>query len=175
MAMSIAVGAGTNACSFRSSVVGDSTDPGSDMEISTTAVVGAPRVLQKKAYAGVGARISETAGYELRVRPTSRSWQLFRDPKGSAGPALFRSGKGKFIRMGAKPNSLMLRAFDYGTPSTQLVVRINGKAVLTATDGDADQPDGRRSTVTTGVKGTGVGDGVTSTFDDVAIKVPNPF
>ncbi|HEX2358612.1 MAG TPA: hypothetical protein VHH72_02215 [Solirubrobacterales bacterium] len=175
MAMRINVGPGTNSCAFRSSVVGDSTDPGSDMEISATAQSSAPRQLQKKAYVGVGARVSENAGYELRVRPVARTWQLFRDPKGSAGPSLFRSGKGKFIRMGAKPNALLLRAFDHGTTSTQLIATVNGKAVVTATDGAADQPDGRRSTVAAGAKGTGPGDGIAGTFDNVAIKVPNPF
>jgi hypothetical protein len=173
--MAVTVGKGTNSCVYRTSVVGDSTDPGSDMEITGTANVQSPVKLQKKAYAGVGVRVSETAGWELRVRPVARTWQLFRDPKGADGPALFRSGKGKFIRPGGKPNSMLLRAFDFGSTNTQILAAVNGKPLVSVTDSDANQPDGRRSTVTTGVKGAGAGTGVVGYFDDVAIKVPNPF
>ena len=91
------------------------------------------------------------------------------------GPVLFRSGKGKFIRAGLKGNDLALRAFDFGTTTTSLSARINGKVVASATDTGGGQPDGRRSVVSTGVKGAGSGSGVTGIFDNVAIKVPNPF
>ena len=99
--MQLAVGAGTNGCAFRSSVVADSSDVRADAEIAATASIGGatPKKLLKKAFVGVAARSSENAGYELRVRPAAQSWQLFRDPKGDGeGPTLFRSGKGKFIR-----------------------------------------------------------------------------
>jgi hypothetical protein len=174
--MSIAVGPKTNSCAFRTSVVGDSTDPGSDMEISAQANLGSgiSAKLMNKAYVGVAARSSETAGYELRLRPAARTWQLFRDPKGAVGPTLFQSGKG--VKQGKRPLSLALRAFDYGSAtSTTVTGFVNGKAVINFTDSQADQPDGRRSVITTGVKGTGAGTGVVGIFDNVAIKVPNPF
>jgi len=176
--MAITLGAKTNACAFRTSVVGDSTDPGSDMEVSAAVSVGGKisNKLMKKAYVGVAARSSETAGYELRVRPAAQTWQLFRDPRGAAGPTLFRSGKRKFIKSGAKPTALRLRAFDFGsTTTTQITGSVNGKTVISFADSEPDQPDGRRSVVTTGVKGTGAGTGVVGIFDNVAIKVPNPF
>jgi hypothetical protein len=176
-AMQVAVGARTNSCVFRSSVVADSSDVRADLETSATASIGGttPKKLQKKAYVGVGVRSSENAGYELRVRPGAQSWQLFRDPKGSEGPALFKSGKGKLIRGGLKANDLALRAFDGGSETTTLTARINGKVVLSATDTGNGQPDGRRTTVTTGIKGAGSGSGTVGIFDNVAIKVPNPF
>lgn len=176
--MQLTVGAGTTSCAFRSSVVADSSDVRSDTEISGMASLGAttPTKLQKKAFIGVGARQSENAGYELRVRPFARTWQLFRDPRGAGtGPELFRSGKGKLIRPGLKGNELALRAFDYGTNTTTLTARINGKAVVSATDTGNSQPDGRRTVVTSGIKGSGSGSGVVGIFDNVAIKVPNPF
>ncbi|MDP9187949.1 MAG: hypothetical protein M3O25_01725, partial [Actinomycetota bacterium] len=132
--LAITVGPGTAGCQFRSSVVGDSTDPGSDTEVTATGVLAAntPRKLQKRGYIGIGTRVSETAGWELRVRPVARSWQLFRDAKGPAtGPELFRSGKGKFIRSIGKPNLVLLRSFDYGGTATQLLVLINGNTILT--------------------------------------------
>jgi hypothetical protein len=175
--MTILLGAGSSVCAFRSSVVASADDVAPDQEVSGVGVVSAktPRKIQKKAFVGVNVRESESAGYELRVRPVARSWQLFRDPKGSAGPTLFKSGKGKFIRQGAKPNALQLRAFDFGTPNTSVIAAVNGKTVVSVVDSGADQPDGRRNGVSTGVKGTGSGAGVRGLFDNVAIKIPNPF
>jgi hypothetical protein len=175
--MPITVGPGTNSCGFRSSVVADSSDLAPDQEVSGVGVMGGqtPAKLQKKAYVAVNVRVSDNAGWELRVRPIARSWQLFRDPKGATGPTLLRSGKGKFIRTASKPNALLLRAFDYGTTNTQLLATVNGKAVARITDSAADQPDGRRNGVAVGAKGTAAGTGIVGIFDDVAIKVPNPF
>lgn len=177
-AMRVAVGAGTTACAFRTSVVADSSDVRADHEIAATgSVSGAtPKNRRKKAYVSVFVRSSEHSGYELRVRPYARTWQLFRDPRGQAqGPALFRSGKGKFIRAGAKPNLLTLRAFDHGAADTSVTVRVNSKTVASFRDSGSSQPDGRRTAIGTGVKGAGSGTGVVGIYDNVAVRVPNPF
>jgi hypothetical protein len=175
-ALGILVGADTTNCILRSSVVADSSDVAPDQLISGTANLasGGSVKQQRKAFVGVGVRQSDEAGYYLRVFPFARKWQVLRDPKGGAAPTPMGSGTGKFIRMGKKPNSLQLRAFDRGTPTTQLVATVNGRAVLSTNDGAADQPDGRRTVVTDGVK-AGLGAGVSGVFDDVSIRVPNPF
>jgi hypothetical protein len=176
-AMAITVGDNTNACVYRTSVVGDSSDQTPDQGLTATASAGgriSPK-LAKKAFAGVGVRQSDSAGYELRVLPNAHKWQLFRDPKGSGDPALMQSGKGKFIRGGAKPNSLVLRAFSRGTTTTSLMANVNGQNVVSTTDSGTDQPDGRRTVVVTGAKGTGPGTGIVGVFDDVTVQVPNPF
>jgi hypothetical protein len=175
-ALGILVGADTTNCILRSSVVADSSDTRPDQQISGTANLasGGSAKQQRKAFVGVGVRQSEEAGYYLRVLPFARKWQVLRDPKGAAGPNPMAAGTGKFIRMGKKPNSLQLQAFDRGSSSTALVAMVNGRAVLSTSDAAADQPDGRRTVVTDGVK-AGVGAGVSGVFDDVSIRVPNPF
>jgi hypothetical protein len=177
MALGITVGNGTNACALRTSVVADSSDVAPDQIISAVVAFGGGgnAKLQKRAFQGVAVRQSETAGYELRVLPVARKWQVFRDPKGDAGPALIASGSGKFIKTGGKANNIALRAFDFGGAETSLVGNVNGRSVISTTDSGMDQPDGRRSAVTTGVKGTGAGTGVIGLFDDVTVQVPNPF
>jgi hypothetical protein len=52
---------------------------------------------------------------------------------------------------------------------------VNGRGVVTATDSEADQPDGRQTAVTTGAKGSGAGTGIRGVFDNVIVQVPNPF
>jgi hypothetical protein len=176
-ALSIGVGANTNSCIFRSSVVADSSDQHADQGMVGTATVGGgtPK-LQRKSFVGVGVRQSDTAGYFLRVLPNVHKWQYLRDPKGPAGLKLEASGTaGKLIKVGAKPNTVAIRAFSYGGTTTQVVASVNGRAVVSTTDAGADQPDGGNTVLTVGAKGSGAGTGITGVFDNVTVQVPNPF
>jgi hypothetical protein len=157
-------------------VIGDSSTAYADQGMNATVTVGGgtPK-LQKKSFVGVGVRYSSTASYTLRVLPNSHKWQYLRDPKGADGPKLAASGSGSFIKVGSKPNVLSLRAFSFGGTSTSVIGVVNGHSVVSTTDSSADQPDGRQTVVTSGVKGTGAGTGVTGVFDDVSVLVPNPF
>ncbi len=175
-ALGIGVGRNTSSCTYRSSVVGDSSAQYSDQGmVGTTTVGGGTKKLQKKAFVGVGVRWSSTASYVLRILPNAHKWQYFRDPKGPAGPKLEASGSGKFIKVGNKPNTIAIRAFSFGGNSTSVIASVNGRSVVSATDGAADQPDGRQTVVTAGAKGSGAGTGITGVFDNVIVQVPNPF
>jgi hypothetical protein len=175
-ALGIGVGNDTNSCVYRSSVVADSSDQYADQGMVATVNVGGGSVkLQKKSFAGVGVRRSDTAGYVLRVLPNAHKWQYFRDPKGAGGPKLEASGKGKFVKIGSKPNMVSIRAFSLGGTTTSVIGSVNGRGVVSATDTGPDQPDGRQTVVTSGAKGSGAGTGITGVFDNVSVQVPNPF
>jgi hypothetical protein len=175
-ALGVGVGRNTNSCTYRSSVLGDSSTQYSDLGMVGTATVGGgtPK-LQKKSFVGVGVRWSSTAGYVLRVLPNAHKWQYLRDPKGTAGPKLEASGSGSFIKVGSKPNTISLRAFSRGGTSTSVIGSVNGHGVVSAMDPAADQPDGRQTVVAAGAKGSGAGTGITGVFDNVIVQVPNPF
>ena len=175
-ALGVGVGNDTNSCTYRSSVLGDSSAQYSDQGMVGTATVngGSPK-LQKKSFVGVGVRWSSTAGYVLRVLPNTHKWQYLRDPKGPAEPKLEASGSGSFIKVGSKPNTIAIRAFSFGGTSTSVIASVNGHGVVSATDSGADQPDGRQTVVAAGAKGTGAGTGITGVFDNVLVQVPNPF
>ena len=175
-ALGLGVGRNTNSCTYRSSVVGDSSAQYSDQGmVGTTTVGGGTKKLQKKSFVGVGVRWSSSAGYILRILPNAHKWQYFRDPKGAAGPKLVSAGSGKFIKVGSKPNTVAIRAFSFGGASTSVIASVNGTGVVSATDSGADQPDGRQTVVTAGAKGSGAGTGITGVFDNVIVQVPNPF
>jgi hypothetical protein len=175
-ALGIGVGNNTSSCIFRSSVVADSSDQYADQGMTGTVTSGGgtPK-LQKKTFVGVGVRYSSTAGYVLRILPNSHKWQYLRDPKGPAEPKLEGSGTGKSVKLGSKPNLITIRAFSYGGTTTSVIGSVNGHGVVSTTDSGADQPDGRQTVVTSGVKGSGAGTGVVGVFDDVSVLVPNPF
>src|SRR5262245_9497470 len=155
-ALGIGVSTNTSSCTFRSSVVADSSDQYADQGMNATATVGGgtPK-LQTKSFVGLGVRYSSTASYVLRILPNTHKWQYLRDPKGADGPKLVSSGTGKFIRIGSKPNVIAIRAFSYGGNTTTVVGSVNGHGVVNASDSGADQPDGRQTVVTTGAKGSG--------------------
>jgi hypothetical protein len=175
-ALGIGVGRNTSSCTYRSSVVGDSSAQYSDQGmVGTTTVGGGTKKLQKKSFVGIGVRWSSSAGYILRILPNAHKWQYFRDPKGAAGPKLVSAGSGKFIKVGSKPNTVAIRAFSLGGASTSVIASVNGTGVVSATDSGADQPDGRQTVITAGAKGSGAGTGITGVFDNVIVQVPNPF
>jgi hypothetical protein len=175
-AMAVTVSSGS-ACVLRTSVVADSSDVAPDQIVTATVSAGRgdSAKAQKNAFQGLVVRQNESSGYELRVFSGAQQWQVLRDPKGTAPVAEIAAGSGKFIRAGTKPNTISLRAFDFGGTQTNLVAAINGKNVVSTTDSATDQPDGRRNGITVGVKGTGAGTGVVGVFDEVTIQVPNPF
>jgi hypothetical protein len=174
-AMSIAIREG-NSCTYRSSVVADSSDQYADQGmVATTTVGGGTRKLQTKSFVGVGVRRSDSAGYVLRILPNKHKWQYLRDPKGAAGLKLEASGSGKFVKLGSKPNVIAIRAFSRGGTTTSVIATVNGRGVVSATDSGADQPDGRQTVLTAGAKGSGSGAGIMGVFDDVTVQVPNPF
>jgi hypothetical protein len=175
-ALGLGVGNDTNSCAYRSSVVADSSDQYADQGMVATVNVGGGSAKQQtKSFVGVGVRRSDTAGYVLRVLPNAHKWQYFRDPKGAGEPKLEASGKGKFVKIGSKPNMVSIRAFSNGTTTTSVIGSVNGRGVVSATDSGADQPDGRQTVVTSGAKGSGAGTGITGVFDNVLVQVPNPF
>jgi hypothetical protein len=175
-ALGITVGDNTNNCMFRSSVVADSSSAFADQGmVATVTVGGGSGKLQKKSFAGIVVRRSDSAGYILRVLPNAQKWQYFRDPMGAAGPKLEGSGSGKFVKAGSKPNTLSIRAFSFGGTSTSVIASVNGRGVVSSSDAAADQPDGRQTAVTAGAKGQGAGTGIRGVFDNVIVQVPNPF
>lgn len=174
----IIVGRATNACVYRSSVLADAQDPGPDQEMaaSTNLAAATPAKLRPKIYLSVAVRESNTTAYELRVYPAARKFQLVRDGRGSAGSTVLAGGSRKVIRPGAGVrNNLLLRAFDYGTASVTLLAKINGKRVFGAKDSAAGIPNGRRTTIAVGRRGSRSANRAVGAFDDVAIRVPDPF
>jgi hypothetical protein len=174
-ALGLAVGKTGSTCTYRSSVVGDSSSQYSDQGMVATATVGGGGAkATAKSLVGVGVRYSSSASYVLRVLPNKHRWQYFRDPKGAAGPKLESSGSGKFVKIASKPNVISLRAFSFGGTSTSVIGSVNGTNVVSLSDSNSDQPDGRQTVLVSGVKG-GSGTGVMGVFDNVTVQVPNPF
>jgi len=120
-------------CTFRDSVVADSSDKAPNQDIQAAVGVDPRTVstMRAKAYVSVVARASSTGRYELRVVPAKQRWLLIRDPDGAPPPVVLDQGTGKFIKGGTgattqnntqnSPNTAKSAAVKKTTPKTTSV------------------------------------------------------
>jgi hypothetical protein len=173
-ALRIAIGKGTDACSYRTPVLGR------DLEISATErlLSGTPEALQRKAYLALELRAGAGAKYQLLAFPLQRKVQLVKfTPTGTEYLAIAKNVK---TLMGVnKANALRLQALNVTSGpergQAKLLGYVGGIVVAEATDESASAGDltGRASSVAVGaVKGA---NGVIASVDDVVVRVPSPF
>jgi hypothetical protein len=162
-ALRIAVGKRTDACSYRTPVLGR------DLEIAATErlLSGTPTALQKKAYLALELRAGGGAKYQLLAFPLQRKVQLVKATgEGTEYLAIEKDVKGL---MGVnKANALRLRALNSEPGKASLSAYVGGTLVAEAKDETAGELSGRATAVSVGaVKG---GNGVIGSVDDVVVR-----
>jgi hypothetical protein len=171
-ALRIAVGKRTDACSYRTPVLGR------DLEVSATErlLSGTPTSLQRKAYLGLELRAGAGAKYQLLAFPLQRKVQLVKST--ATGAEYLGIAKDVKALMGVnKANALRLQAVNVTSGpergQAKLLGYVGGNVVTEATDETPGELTGRASSVTVGaVKGA---NGVIASVDDVVVRVPGPF
>jgi len=171
-ALRIAIGKRTDACSYRTPVLGR------DLEISATErlLSGTPPALQRKAYLGLELRAGGGSKYQLLAFPLQRKVQLVKVTE--AGTEYLAIAKGVKALMGVnKANALRLRAINVASGpeqgQTRLSAFVGGELVTEATDAAGGELSGRASAVAVGaLKGA---NGVIASVDDVVVRVPVNF
>ena len=171
-ALRIAVGKRTDACSYRTPVLGR------DLEIAATErlLSGTPMPVQRKAYLGLELRAGGGAKYQLLAFPLQRKVQLVRVTD-EGGEYLAIAKDVKNIMGVNKANALRLQAVNVRSGpergQAKLFGYVGGELVVEATDEGAGDLSGRAATVTVGAAKSG--NGVIASVDDVVIRVPSPF
>jgi hypothetical protein len=171
-ALRIAVGKRTDACSYRTPVLGR------DLEISATErlLSGTPTSVQRKAYLGLELRAGAGAKYQLLAFPLQRKVQLLRvTDEGSEYLSIAKNVK---TIMGInKANTLRLQAVNVRSGpergQAKLFAYVGGELVAEASDEGSGALTGRAATVAVGAAKSG--NGVIASVDDVVIRVPSPF
>ncbi len=171
-ALRVAVGKGTDSCSYRTPVLGR------DLEISATErlLSGTPESLQRKAYLGLELRAGAGAKYQLLAFPLQRKVQLIKFT--ATGSEYLGIAKNVKTLMGVnKANALRLQAINVTSGpergQAKLLGYVGGTVVTEATDESAGDLTGRAATVAVGaIKGA---NGVIASVDDVVVRVPSPF
>jgi hypothetical protein len=167
-ALRIAVGKATDACSYRTPVLGR------NLEISATErlLSGTPVPLQRKAYLALELRAGAGAKYQLLAFPLQRKVQLVKFT--ATGTEYLAIEKDVKDLMGInKANALRLRVLKPAKGQAQLSAYVSGNLVGEATDESAGDLTGEASAVAVGaVKGA---DGVIASVDDVVVRAPVDF
>jgi hypothetical protein len=167
-ALRIAIGKATDACSYRTPVLGR------NLEISATErlLSGTPDPLQRKAYLALELRAGAGAKYQLLAFPLQRKVQLVKlTGEGTEYLAIQKDVK---ELMGVnKANALRLRVLKLAKGQAQLSAYVGGTLVTEATDESAGDLTGAASSVAVGaISGA---NGVIASVDDVVVRVPSPF
>lgn len=167
-ALRVAIGKATDACSFRTPVLGR------NLEIAATErlLSGTPTALQKKAYLALELRAGAGAKYQLLAFPLQRKVQLVKVT--SEGTEYLAIQKDVKDLMGInKANALRLRVLKPAQGQAQLSAYVGGTLVTEATDETAGDLTGAASSVAVGaIKGA---NGVIASIDDVVVRVPVDF
>jgi len=167
-ALRIAIGKATDACSYRTPVLGR------NLEIAATErlLSGTPDSLQRKAYLALELRAGAGAKYQLLAFPLQRKVQLVKVT--SAGSEFLAIQKDVKDLMGInKANALRLRVLKPAKGQAQLSAYVGGTLVTEATDETAGDLTGTASAVAVGaISGA---NGVIASVDDVVVRVPVDF
>lgn len=171
-ALRISVGEKTDACSYRTPVVGR------DLEIAATErlLSGTPMAIQRKAYLGLELRAGGGAKYQMLAYPLQRKVQLIKvTPEGAKYLAIAKNQAA--VKGVNKANVLRLRAVNVTSGPekgmTTLSAFIGSALVAEAKDVGGGVVGGRASTVTVGAGNNAVG--LIASVDDVVVRIPSPF
>lgn len=172
-ALKILVGKKTDACAYRTPVLGR------DLEIGATGrlLSGTPKAVAQKAYLGVELRAGGGAKYQMLVFPLQRKVQLVKQLADGSLEYLAIDKDERAVMGVNKANAMRLRAVNVRSGEEKgqchLAAFLGSTLVAEATDEAAGELSGRAAAVTIGA--TKNANGVLGSVDDVVIRVPSPF
>jgi hypothetical protein len=172
VALRVAIGEKTNACAFRTPVIGR------DLEIGATErlLSGTPVAVQRRAYLGLELRAGSGAKYQLLVYPLQGKAQLIKyTPE---GPEYFDIAKDVIGIKGAnKASKLRLRALNIRSGPEKGRVAVAGfvgnEAVVEGIDALPGDLPGEAAAVTVGAAKNG--NGVIASIDELVVRTPVHF
>ena len=164
--LSLEIAKGAETCAYATPVHGDAPQPNHQLDVEATISKQVPKSLRNKLFVAISVRNNQSTGYELRIVPGAGSWELRRDP-GIEG--LPMKGSDAAVAGLGKANKLSLQVFD-----DRVTASVNGKKLVDGfIDPSPGDVEGRRTTITFASEAEVKG-GVTATFDDLAVLIPDP-
>ena len=153
-------------CSFRPPVQGDDALPNQSVAIDGKILKSTPKSVRGKAFIEADVRAGGGGtGYELRIYPQKKRYELVRGPKGGGFPA---RGKSSAIKKINQRNRIEIAA-----TGAQVTALVNGKQVAKLSDTNPAQVQGRKIRFAIG-SGAKKPKPVIGTFKRVAVSVPEP-
>lgn len=159
----VVVRGGEADCALSTPVEGDSKQPDHTVKAIGVVTKNTDKKVRETTYVGVAVRASARGGYELRIFPKSRRWQLLK-----SGEVLEEDREGGIEPLDGK-NRMEISALG-----DTVTAKVNGKRLTEFKDRDAEQVDGSKTAITYGDrKRTRKAEGV-AFFDKLKVQVPAP-
>lgn len=161
-ALGVRVSAGNHNCLFRTPVEGDRNQPDYTIQALGKGQRNTHPRVRNRFYIGLAARVSRRSGYEMRVFPKPRKFQLLKNGEEVAG------GEHRAIKPLNRDNVLRLKV-----QGGIVLAKVNGKRLARFKDQSPEEVDGRRTALTFGSEARPDKDGI-GVFDKVKVLVPSP-
>lgn len=160
--LGLRVNKGNRDCLFTTPVEGDSKEPDHTIQAVGKVLKKTDKKVRKNIYVGLASRANRKSGYEIRVFPKGRRFQLLKNG------AVLAEGKNKAINALDKRNQLRLT-----TEGNTITAKANGKRLAKITDRAAEEVVGRKPALAFGSEARANKDGF-GVIDRIKIFVPSP-
>lgn len=161
-ALGLRVNKGLKNCLFKTPVEGDSKQPDYTIQASGKVLKKTNRKVRDKVYVGLALRANRKSGYEFRVFPKGRRYELLKNGDTVA------EGKNRSISPLDKPN-LMRLAVDRNT----VIAKVNRKRAAKFIDRTAEEVSGRKTAIAFGSQAKANKDGL-GVVDKLKVFIPSP-
>jgi hypothetical protein len=160
-ALGVSTRGGPVDCDLSTPVQGDSAQPNHIVRVIAKMTKKTDKKVAKKFYLGVIVRADKKEGYEFRVFPKQRKYQLLKSGE------ILQQDKNNAVAGGTRKNRIQIEA-----KGQTITGSVNGKTVATFRDQNAEQVTGRQTGLTYGTRARSKkGDGV-GFFDQLKVQVP---
>lgn len=161
-AYGVRVNTGNKNCLYRTPVEGDSKEPDHVVQAMAKVQKKSNKRVRRSIYVGLAARANRKSGYEIRIFPKGKTFELLKNGVTVA------DGKNKAIAPLDKKNQLRL-----STVGNDVVAKVNGKRLAKFEDRDSEEVVGRKTALAFGSEAKANKDGF-GVFDSVKVFVPSP-
>ena len=161
-AYGVRVNTGEHACLFNTPVEGDAKQPDHVVQVVGKVLKKTNKRIRDKVYIGIAMRANRSSGYEVRVFPKGRGYELLKNG------VTIDEGRSKALKPLDKRNQLRV-SVDRNT----LVAKVNGKRLVKFTDKDPEEVVGRKTAMAFGSEAKANKDGF-GVFDKLKVFVPDP-
>lgn len=158
----IRVNKGRRNCLWRTPVQGDRNRPDHVLQAVTKVRKRTNKRIRRKVYAGLAVRANRKSGYEVRVFPKGRRFELLKNGETIAG------GRNKAINALDKRNQIRLSALK-----NTVIAKVNGRRLAKFTDRAAEEVAGQKTAIAFGSEAKANKDGF-GVIDRVKVLVPSP-
>ncbi len=160
--LGVEVRGGKRHCQLETPVLGDAAKPNQIVKVVAKVNKDTHKGVLKATYVGATVRANRKTGYELRIYPKVRRWELLKSG------LVLEKGKESKIKPARQKNRLQI-----GAIGNEIKIKVNGVNLTAFRDQSAEEIDGRGTGLTYGIrKSAKKKKTATAFFDNLKVQLP---